>query len=322
MEIEAPYRRVAIRLPSPLLSRLHDFCHLYLRKCVNWTKTVLQAKTNFRQRARDFVTRANVEIQSGDDSRLRYAALEIRMAMESITYDRAQAFKEEIPPELYATWQPRKLMGYLVSLVPDADLDSSISFGLEKTPGKPADKMHSLGQETVFKFRDLKKHYDAFGNYLHSPTAEQIQNNKDVDFAKLRKRCAGVIELLEKALASPVFNSTFGVFATLSCLRCDFQIKKRINEPNGSAPMSADCFECHAKYKIRPAGNDQYEWIPEQVPIKCVSDECGQTNYVWADQIVPDQVIICASCDSKLRIGLAIFPEEPEKEKGEDQSVD
>ena len=45
---------------------------------------------------------------SNDDERPPYAVLELRFAMEAITYDRAQAFKDDLPFEEYSTWQPRK----------------------------------------------------------------------------------------------------------------------------------------------------------------------------------------------------------------------
>lgn len=66
---------------------------------------------NFRQSAREAIVRAKEELATGNLHRLRYAALELRDAMEALTYDRALAFKDEIPPEEYKTWQPRKFDG-------------------------------------------------------------------------------------------------------------------------------------------------------------------------------------------------------------------
>jgi len=49
-------------------------------------------KINFRQKARESLLRAKSELNSQDIMRVYYAALELRMAIEALTYDRAQAY--------------------------------------------------------------------------------------------------------------------------------------------------------------------------------------------------------------------------------------
>lgn len=125
---------------------------------------------NYRGMAREHVKIATEQLKSGNDSFLKYAALELRMAMEAITYDRAVAFKEEFPEEEYNTWQPKKVMGVLLEIEPTADMDSTISFGLQEEYGVPAKEMNLLGTETILNMKTLKCHYDALGSFLHIPT--------------------------------------------------------------------------------------------------------------------------------------------------------
>lgn len=61
---------------------------------------------NFRHLAREALARARAELASEASSRLKFAALELRMAIESVTYERALSYKDEIPPSEYRTWQP------------------------------------------------------------------------------------------------------------------------------------------------------------------------------------------------------------------------
>lgn len=42
--------------------------------------------SDYREEARQQLARARAELASGDDERLKYAALELREAMESLTY--------------------------------------------------------------------------------------------------------------------------------------------------------------------------------------------------------------------------------------------
>jgi len=59
-------------------------------------------KIDYRELARRAVARARTEIESVDPDRLPYAALELRNAMEAITYSRAESYKDELPLDLYA----------------------------------------------------------------------------------------------------------------------------------------------------------------------------------------------------------------------------
>ena len=92
---------------------------------------------NYRSLAREHVTVSADQLESGHDYALSYAALELRMAMEAITYDRAAAFKDEFPVEEYDTWQPKKVMNVLLEIDPTADKDSSLAVGLEERHGVP-----------------------------------------------------------------------------------------------------------------------------------------------------------------------------------------
>ncbi len=77
--------------------------------------------SEYRDDARHAVDRAKAELESGDDERLKYAALELRMALESLIYDRALIYKDEFPPREYETWQPRKLLAVLLEIDENAD---------------------------------------------------------------------------------------------------------------------------------------------------------------------------------------------------------
>lgn len=119
---------------------------------------------NYRNEARKYLKRSKEELDTGDNERLKYAALELRMAMEALTYDRAFAYKDEFPPDEYETWQPIKVMSVLLEIDPTTDKNSSIAFGLEERPGVPASVMQSLGEEKVLNMATLKSHYSALGS--------------------------------------------------------------------------------------------------------------------------------------------------------------
>ena len=118
---------------------------------------------NYRNLARKHLNQAEDRLEEGLDQSLKYAALELRMAMEALTYDRAAAYKNEFPPSEYETWQPRKVMMVLLEINPMADKDNSIAIGIEDEYGVPARKLASLGGRKGAWVESPKKTLRCFG---------------------------------------------------------------------------------------------------------------------------------------------------------------
>lgn len=264
---------------------------------------------NFRHLARESLTRAKAELAANDPHRLRYAALELRDAMEALTYDRALAFKDDIPPEEYKTWQPRKLMAVLIDIDPSIGMTSTIAFGLEEEYGKPAprENMKLLGTDYVFTLADLRTHYDAIGSYLHMPSLEQVQSGKSPDPSKLRVRCETVVGLVDKVLSSRVWNSTFGVTATLDqCMNddCKRPIRKRM--PSGKDTVEAQCFECKAEYTITSEQDGRVLWTPKMIDVPCSTPGCPETMALWPHEVKPGTHWRCRGCGTHNGIALSV----------------
>lgn len=277
-------------------------------------------KPDFRSMARASLARAKAELEAGGD-RLRYAALELRFAMEAVTYDRALAFKDEIPPEEYGTWQPRKLMQVLHDIDPSIGMTSTIAVGIEETPGvaAPPEAMQVMGTDVVFTLADLKRHYDAIGSHLHMPSLEQVMSGKAADPAKLKARCEEAAGLLEKALSSRVWNSTMGMFATLdACMRdgCGKPVRKRI--PMGKDKVDVKCFECGAEYVVADQGDGKTFWEPKQTMVRCPTEGCGRRMPLWPDEVKDGTWWRCSECGKTVRIALMAYIDESEETRPDD----
>lgn len=262
---------------------------------------------NFRQRARDSVARARAEMGCGDSERLKYVALELRMAIEAVTYERAQSYKADLPPSMYLTWQPKRLMQELLEIEPLADKSASIAFGIEEVPGQPAKEMTYLGAEKVFDLKAIKTHYDALGSYLHMPTMKQIQDKGGLDIEKLRGHCIEILNSLEAVLSSSVFNINFSRFSSIDCMNegCGKPVRKRI--PNANEVLKAVCFECNAEYEIKAGGEGKWEWRPLLEDVDCPTDHCSQKLKIWQHQIKPGSCWRCSECGGLFKIGLGIY---------------
>jgi hypothetical protein len=264
---------------------------------------------NLRHLARESLARAKAEVAVNDPHRLRYAALELRDAMEALTYDRALAFQGDIPPEEYKTWQPRKLMGVLLDIDPSIGMTSTIAFGLQEENGKPAprENMRLRGTDYVFTLADLKTHYDAVGSYLHMQSLEQLRLGTVPNLAKLKERCETIIVLVEKVLSSRVFNSTLGVIATHDqCMNddCKKPIRKRM--PSGKDAFDTQCFECKAEYTVTSEKDDRVLWPPKMTNASCSTPGCAETIRIWPHDVKPGTHWRCPACGAHNRIVLSV----------------
>lgn len=260
---------------------------------------------DYRNNARLHHGAAKKELASGDDARLIYAALELRMSMEAITYDRALAFKDEFPPDEYQTWQPRKVMSVLLEIDQSADADRALAMGAEEH-GVAAPIMQSLGVERVLNLAALKKHYDALGSFLHIPSMKQSLEGKTVDNGRLRKRCEELEMLIGEVLSSPIFNVTLGDFATTTCFRCETLIRKRLR---GAEEVTAECFGCHATYSLTPTNDGQILWRPQGREVHCAADGCDGMVHLWDSDLQVGKHWKCAICGGRNALVLGIVHE-------------
>lgn len=264
---------------------------------------------NYRNLARQALTRAQALLASEEDGSLRYGALELRLCMEALTYDRAQAYKSEIPPEEMDKWQPRKLMKVLLDIVPDADKSYSLRVGQEPYPGGQPEKMHALGTDTVLSMADLKASYDAIGSMLHMPTMKQVESGKMLNNERMRDRCQRAINALDNSLASPVWNFTMGKFATCDCVECGKPVRRRL--PVGAEKITAECFYCHALYDLRPQEDGGIMFEPRMRDVDCPTEGCDARFSLWTHEIKEGAHWRCQKCDKAYAIvyGVAPLPE-------------
>lgn len=262
---------------------------------------------NFRNLTRESLVRAKIEIATNDPNRLRYAALELRDAMEALTYDRALAFIDEIPPEEYKTWQPRKLMMVLLDIDPSIGMTSTISIGREEEPGTsaPPENMRLLGTDHVFTLADLKEHYDAISSYLHMPSLKQVMSGTMPDPAGLPQRCENIIAAIERVLSSLQWNSTMGNFSTLKeCMNeeCRRPVRKRM--PFGKDKIDAKCFECKAEYTITKEEGGA-RWEPKMTEVPCSTADCTKKMPLWSHEIRPGTNWRCRDCGAHNLLALS-----------------
>lgn len=63
---------------------------------------------DMRHMARECVLRSKALLAAGDEASIRHACLELRFAIEYLTYDRLQVYLAEVPNDAVKKWTPKQ----------------------------------------------------------------------------------------------------------------------------------------------------------------------------------------------------------------------
>ena len=232
------------------------------------------------------------------------ATLRLRMAMEALTYACAVIYADDLGPEQMKTWRPKQLMDRILEVDPQADQAATLSFGIEPSYGKQPETMTILGTDQPLNLATLKKHYDALGSYLHTPTLGQLENNKSHDMQKLRTRCEKIVETIQEVLSSPVSGTVFSTSCTFECVGCKTTITRGLS-PSIQSRM-IECWECMATYNLRRHSDEDVRVQPRWSVFACVADNCETENFLWEKQVSPDFKWECRECGTPQKLNYCL----------------
>ena len=261
---------------------------------------------DFRSAASAALRRAKAELASEDPSRVRYAALELRMCIEAITYDKAQAYGTDFPPDHYETWQPSSVMRQLIELDPLADTSAHLRIRLETGADEEDSPWIDLGVQEVFSLRQIRDSYSALGNYLHYPHLKQVRKG-GTPSAVIHRKCTTIAEQLEKVLLAPVHNSVFGSHVSFQC-ECGLQLKKRV--PMDGTDGQAICYDCRAEFLLKQQSS-KGKYLPIRRVMQAPCSACKHPYPVPVERAVVGFSWTCQKCDAKSEIALASVTSTP-----------
>lgn len=264
---------------------------------------------DYREQARQAYIRAMELLKDADPHKLKYAALELRLALEALTYKKAETYKEELSAVDLEKWQPRKLLELLLEIDPTADQSPTVSFGLEEEHGKPAKEMKRFGTDRVLSLAEIRKYYDRLGSYLHTPTVAQTAKGQVEAIDKARVRCTELVGVLTQVFSSRIFNVDFKSVAKIHCNRCNKEIARRI--PPKQDSLVAKCIHCPATYTLTIGDGNEVQWAPRLDEVECANPSCNTKSAIWEREQKLGSWWKCHGCGgrNKLVFGIEHFQE-------------
>lgn len=255
---------------------------------------------DFRERARDHLNRAQEHLASGDDARLRYAALEQRMCIESLAYDLIQLHRSEASFSLMRRWQADQILKELGEMVRGVTGDRTVEINVEGFDGITA-------TEYRMELPWARKNYQSLGNFLHTPTIRELEAGEAVTSQKIKSKCSEIQNKLTQILTSEMFNVTINRNCGWVCGfdGCTFIMERDVDW--FTANNVTTCPKCSAEHNV---------WLQDgRVWHKIRAGEwhcpkCGMKNAVARHQIKDRATVTCSLCDDRyeLRQEIRLFP--------------
>lgn len=262
-----------------------------------------------RDKARIQRDRAEAELAAGCDDRLDFAALSLRKAIEYLAYDRLDAYKREINPEIFDSWQPKKVIERLLEMDPLATTQRSLGVAIydDKRSIQDQNYIHG-GTEIPISIEILSKPYSALGSYLHAPTRKNISVGKTGDSAKLRALCERILSEIDKILSSTLWSTAIGNIVDFECSRCGNMAQVRKMRKDEST-RRVWCSHCNAPYTAHlDIEDNKVNYKPHAVNMPCISDGCEFNHELWEDDFRYEKQFRCQCCNALFRYIYSVQP--------------
>lgn len=260
---------------------------------------------------RSCMARAQALLNDATPESVRYGALELRLRIEALTYEKLRAFSNMVPEEILKTWQPPQAVKTLLEFEPHADQTFTLYMGLEKECGKPAKEMKYVGTHSSLRLGWLRKHYNKLGNLLHAPAA---YNQQPQDAMKLRDYLAEVMEDLKEPLQSTITGGTIREVHNFTCSKCGKPVIA--NAETVRKKCKAICLnpQCKAEYfaKVNETGQATFQLIA--TGFECATEGCDGVAEIENRKLDVGVEFPCPKCGLRHLIVLREWGYRPSEE--------
>ncbi len=249
---------------------------------------------------------AKKNLEKTEDRSFKYACLDLRECIETITYEKIALRHKMIPESYFKRWQPIALFKVLELLHPESLEEYSVSIGKEITPGIAVRPTCHIGTHRTFSMKWLKTYYHKLGSYLHATRTTPAETQKErksrfleekIANAEARKNLEKIIEKLEEIVRNEL-DITICEPIKLTCPVCkkDMYIDKNIIGKLGNC---IDCSMCGAGLKIKITKQQEYMLQPALTPISC---DCKKEFLPPLGTLYLGNLFECPHCKDKYRV--------------------
>ncbi|WP_426026133.1 hypothetical protein [Brevundimonas sp. TSRC1-1] len=241
------------------------------------------------------------------DASVTYAALEARLALEKVCYDRLRQCHDYISHEDLKKWQPNQVVNTLINDV-DQHATSTRTLSISRLPSvegrDPKDEDYvEIGTEVGFDPKLMGKFWNALAKLALHVRLPQSRNDVIPNYGDKEKIKAKVIDVITELRRLSNTTMTFSGIGEEVSFECDCGTKNRRRADLLKEGQVVSCInpECAGSWHVRIDGKD-IGFKARLAHIKC--EQCAKCNHIpWRSVAAMkyDQVgsFYCDSCEYK-----------------------
>tara|TARA_Y100000782_G_C10168740_1_gene258814 strand:- start:1137 stop:1979 length:843 start_codon:yes stop_codon:yes gene_type:complete len=255
----------------------------------------------------------NALIKQDTEESLTYAALECRLTLEYLCYERFKLYFPYLSQNDLDKWQPRHIIKQISEQIDqNVSKEFSVSISTEKIDGRPPATKEEyesiaythLGTQSELNFKELGTLWHSLSNVaLHIPVPSISSGDINIYGKKeiIRKKVEDVISFLSDIKGNLLMGGSFGEDLSFNCLACETKLKRPIRNLQDRTVLSCINPNCVESYLIEKK-NDSFEIIRKVIKFLCAG--CDEelvvpTRYFQELRFENSLEIPCHNCDMK-----------------------
>lgn len=253
------------------------------------------------------IDRIKALLEQDTEASMTYAALECRLALEKVVYDRLRQRHAYISHDQLRRWQPGAVINTLISDV-DAHLTDTMTLSIGKNPAREGVKLEDeeyvkVGTEVGFDAKKIVKMWNAVARlalHVRLPKDKDDHIPDYGDKAEIRAKVLEVVAELERLAKGTMTFSGIGMEVSFDC-SCGTTNKRREKLLREKQHIHCINPDCKNTWKVT---KEDDEFVFESVTADINCDKCGATNcipwrFFWEMKYDQHGTFSCHTCRHK-----------------------
>lgn len=262
-------------------------------------------------------------LEHGTPESTTYAALECRLAIEYLCYERMQMALELVSYADMGGWQPSKVIKAVEELA-DENITSTFTLSIASEPELPSGRELTLEERKKLDYKplgtqaalDLKKFTKLWnalaGSALHVQVPKLRTDQLSIygDISRTTEKVKECLTELTKFAGGTLLSNGFGPEVSVTCDGCGYPIKRRVERLSDKQNVSCVNPDCNESYTVEKLEDKEFTFQRRVVSFEC--RECGITNNIAWRQVEKMRVfdvanVACSACDVRYKIGAQLM---------------
>jgi hypothetical protein len=258
-------------------------------------------------------------IEQGTPESATYAALECRLAIEYLCYERMQMALDLVSYADLKGWQASKVVRAVEELV-DEDISSAFTLSIAREPKLPPGQdltlkgrekldYHPIGTQAPLDLKKLTKLWNALANSALHVQVPKLRTDQLSIYGNLSRTTEIVqqcLRELSKIGDGTLLSNGFGPEVSIACYGCGFPVKRRAERLSDKQTVSCVNPDCMESYTVEKIAVNEFTFERRLVIFDCA--DCGTPNNLPWRQVEKMKVfevedVACSGCNVFHRLG-------------------